>query len=67
LLEHPYEELDRLQEIDEALTKTLNLIDPKHDFRYPIKLQAKPIDAKTIRTELAENRPGRLAEHRPGG
>jgi hypothetical protein len=49
VFEHTYEELDRLEQIDKALTKTLNLIDPKKDFMYPIALQAKPIDAKAIR------------------
>jgi|KBSSwiStaDraftv2_1062776.scaffolds.fasta_scaffold521430_1 hypothetical protein len=52
LLENPYEELDRLQKIDEALTQILKLIDPDDRFQYPSKFLPEPIDANKIRTRL---------------
>jgi hypothetical protein len=52
LLEHPYEELDRVEAIDEALTKTLALIDAKRRW-IPDDVTLRPIDAEAIRTRLA--------------
>jgi hypothetical protein len=52
LLEHPYDELDRVEAIDEALTKTLVLIDAKRRW-IPDDVTLRPIDAGAIRTRLA--------------
>jgi hypothetical protein len=52
LLEHPYDELDRVEAIDEALTKTLVLIDAKRRW-IPDDVTLRPIDAEAIRIRLA--------------
>lgn len=52
LLEHPYEELDRVEAIDQALTDTLFVIDSKARW-IPAEFQLQPIDAEKIRTRLA--------------
>lgn len=51
LLEHPYEELNRLEAIDRALTKTLLLIDPKTRW-LPADVKTHPVDAEKIRTDV---------------